>query len=169
MIFFLDMDGVINTSRVAVSKPGDQAFSLYGHIDPICVNYINRWADIIDTSYGESTRIVLTSTWRARHSNYSTVDMMLSGMGVSPPAHHDFATRRTAMSINGVTDMRGFQINDWLREHPEETNWIIIDDDGDMMDEQKDRFIQTHYRDGILFKHHLQFETIVTNMYGNAP
>ena len=169
MIFFLDMDGVLNTSRVATSKPDDQAISLYGHIDPICVDYINRWAEIIDKSYGEETRIVMSSTWRVSHSDYSTVDMMLSGMGVSPPAHRDFGTRRTAMTVNGVTDIRGFQIRDWLLEHPEEPNWIIIDDDGDMMDEQNHRFIQTHYRDGILFKHHLQFETIVTNMYGKEP
>lgn len=168
MIFFLDMDGVLNNTRVAASKPDDQAISMYGQIDPICVNYINRWAEMIDQSYNEDTRIVLSSTWRGHHSDYSTVDMMLSVMGIHPPAHRDFGTRRTAMTINGVTDIRGFQIRDWLLDHPEETHWMIIDDDGDMMDEQKHRFIQTHYRDGILFKHHIQFEEMLPKIFGDA-
>lgn len=45
--------------------------------------------------------------------------------------------------------LRGQEIKDWLMEHPEVENYVIIDDDGDMLDEQLFHFVQTNYEYGI--------------------
>jgi len=165
MIFFLDMDGVLNNVRVAMSQPEQYMHNNFGWIDPICVQFINNWAAIIKDKYDEDTYIVLTSTWRSPHENHTTVSMMLSVMGIMPLAHKDFKTRYTGMTIDGVHDIRGNQINDWLDDHPDETHWIIIDDDSDFTEEQKLRHIHTDGENGILYSHHIQFEEIVEQIY----
>jgi hypothetical protein len=165
MIFFLDMDGVLNTARVCLTHPKDTIHNMYGRIDPICVNFINKWAAIIKDEYNVDTEIVLSSTWRGRHDESGTLDMMFGAMGLQPFVHKDFKTRRTGMTIDGVSDIRGFQIRDWLNDHPEVKNWIIIDDDSDFTEEQKPRHIHTDVNNGILFEHHLQFEEMIEKIY----
>ena len=44
---------------------------------------------------------------------------------------------------------RGGEIQTWLNEHPEVENYVIIDDDADMLDEQLYHFVQTNYEHGI--------------------
>lgn len=44
---------------------------------------------------------------------------------------------------------RGSEIKEWLDAHPEVTNYVIIDDDNDMLDEQEPHFVQTSWYDGI--------------------
>lgn len=44
---------------------------------------------------------------------------------------------------------RGGEIEAWLNVHPEVENYVIIDDDGDMLDSQLYHFVQTNYEDGI--------------------
>lgn len=38
---------------------------------------------------------------------------------------------------------RGVEIAEYLTEHSDITNYVILDDDSDMLLEQKDHFIQT--------------------------
>ena len=40
MIFFLDMDGVLNNVRVAKSQPEQYMHNNFGWIDPICIQFI---------------------------------------------------------------------------------------------------------------------------------
>lgn len=44
---------------------------------------------------------------------------------------------------------RGSEIKEWLDEHPEVTNYVIIDDDNDMLEEQEPYLVQTSWYDGI--------------------
>ena len=37
----------------------------------------------------------------------------------------------------------------WLDEHPEATNYVIIDDDNDVLDEQDSHLVQTSWLTGI--------------------
>lgn len=164
-VFFLDMDGVVNNTRVTLSQPEHIGPSLYGNIDPICVAFINRWAEYIHSSYNDEVQIVLTTTWRGAHESYRTVDMMLGVMNMRPLVHKDFKTRRTGMTIDGVSDIRGNQISDWLKDHPDVTKWIIIDDDSDFTDEQKVRHVHTDVYDGILMRHHVATIDIIDKIY----
>lgn len=57
-------------------------------------------------------------------------------------------------NIYGITPgttkrYRGEEIQMWLDEHPEVTNYVIIDDDNDMLDSQESHLVQTSWYDGI--------------------
>ena len=41
----------------------------------------------------------------------------------------------------GIRKVRGDEIDKWLKEHPEYDDYLIFDDDSDMLPHQKDRFI----------------------------
>ena len=45
--------------------------------------------------------------------------------------------------------LRGDEIKDWLDEHSDVENYVIIDDDGDMRDDQLYHFVQTNFEDGL--------------------
>lgn len=164
-IFFLDMDGVINNPRVSLSFPPKKVHQMYGWIDPVSVNFLNRWADYIEDQHGDEVEIVLSTTWRGPHKNWSTAEMMLSAQGVEPRVHKNFKTRNTGMTIDGVKDIRGFQIRDWLNENPSHTNWMLIDDSSDFTDEQKLRHVHTDVEDGILSRHHFAAIEIIDKIY----
>ena len=44
---------------------------------------------------------------------------------------------------------RGVEIEQWLSEHKDVTNYVILDDDSDMLLSQKKHFIKTHALRGI--------------------
>ena len=44
---------------------------------------------------------------------------------------------------------RGTEIQMWLDAHPEVENYVILDDDTDMLDNQSDHFVQTSYEEGL--------------------
>ena len=44
---------------------------------------------------------------------------------------------------------RGLEINQWLKEHEDVTNYVILDDDSDMLLCQREHFIKTHTLRGI--------------------
>ena len=41
----------------------------------------------------------------------------------------------------------------WLEKHPEVDNYLIFDDDKNILDEQSDNFIQTEIRFGLQERH----------------
>ena len=49
----------------------------------------------------------------------------------------------------GLGNGRGGEIQQYLNDHPEIDNYVIIDDDGDMWDSQLYHFVQTNYEDVI--------------------
>lgn len=165
MIFFLDFDGVVNNTRVSVSKPEGQSHNMFGWIDPISVGLINKWSSHIERYYKDEVEVVITSTWRSSIPTASAAQMILGTMGLSMFVHKDHRTRPTGMTINGKTDIRGYQIRDWLDDHPDETKWIIIDDDDDFTSEQKERLVQTDTYNGVLLKHHIRAEEIIGQLY----
>lgn len=38
---------------------------------------------------------------------------------------------------------RGYEIEEWLNKHPEVENYVILDDDDDMLDSQLNNFVRT--------------------------
>jgi len=44
---------------------------------------------------------------------------------------------------------RGREIKDYLSQHPEITDYVIIDDDDDFLPEQEDKFVQTWHQYGL--------------------
>lgn len=153
MILFLDMDGVLCTGRAMAAITRGVQSSPFAAIDPVGVGIINKWVRYLADAWQEETQIVFSSTWRIGQ-NFVGISQLLGAIGLYPTLHKDWTTRYQSMTVGGVVDIRGFQIRDWLLDHPEETRWAILDDDDDMMDEQRSRFIHTDAFNGITMQNH---------------
>ena len=144
-VIFLDFDGVITTLKSKYKLDSD-ALSLLGKI-------INS----------TDAKIVISSSWRQRTLDSTikalqdTSDFRLNGI-VFP-----FIDRIVGITdrIYGValTDkekhislLRGVEIREWLHEHPEVTNYVILDDDSDMLLEQANHFVKTDTYEGLTNK-----------------
>ena len=130
-VVFLDIDGVLTT----VTWKGYQEFN------PICTGLLKSF---LETS---GYKIVISSTWRWEGiNNGSPLDIQLDKYDLKKYLVEDWRTLR-------LTAQRGVEIKDWLMRHPEVDHYIILDDDCDMLEEQKDNFIQTSAMNGLLFEH----------------
>lgn len=141
-VIFLDFDGVITTLK-SKYKLDLKALSLL--------------KEIINAT---DAKIVISSSWR-RHTLEDTIkelqdtsDVRMNGI------EFPFIDR-----IIGITDrifgfaltdkekhislLRGVEIREWLKEHPEVTNYVILDDDSDMLLEQANHFVKTDTYEGL--------------------
>jgi hypothetical protein len=148
-IIFLDIDGVICLSREWGSRMRKiKRWELEGgegnppvdirldDFNKIAVNVLN---DIILTS---GVDIVISSDWRL----YATLDEMKDlfhqyGVIKGPI---DFTPE--LQNVTKRSDIRVDEINLWLSNHPEVTNWVAIDD-MDLSD--LDNFVKCREREGL--------------------
>ena len=133
-VLFLDIDGVLNSSRSCA------AFGGYPHgfgsddmrkFDAIALGLIQRLCRAVP-----DLRIILSSTWRRDRAP------MEAGLALRLPIIDSTPV------LNGK---RGDEIAHWLAAHPGVTEWAIVDDDSDMLPEQHARFVQTKHSDGLAF------------------
>lgn len=141
-IIFLDIDGVLNSEK----------FSIWIHEHPeFCENGGHFWIDpekvemVINLCEETGAKIVISSSWRS-WSLRATLE--------------DFSTYRDLSKLNpyivGVTPRfinfkfmsRGYEIQDYLNSHSV-TNYCIIDDDTDMLEEQQENFVRTDCQVGL--------------------
>lgn len=156
-IIFLDIDGVLNNEVFpnafwAILKQAElkreQAKSLhkivmrddYGNY--FCPTATNALAYLIENT---KAKIVISSTWRfmgEEKIKQMWIDRKLPGEVIGVTGRHD-------------TRHRGEEINDWIdnwtTENAEIMNYVIIDDDDDMMPHQKNCFIHTNPTYGLTF------------------
>jgi hypothetical protein len=128
---FLDVDGVLNSNSTYQRTPDG-----YTGIDELRVEIL---ANAIK-KYGKA-ELVLTSDWKVMRETAADYQYLLSKLG------------EYGLSISGKTNdnvsNRGEGINDYLKEHPEIDDFIILDDKTfDFSDDKKlwERLILT---DGI--------------------
>ena len=102
-----------------------------------------------------NAKIVISSSWR--HSNLEDTIKSIIGYTKKCPK-----TKMLYWLVDNLYDVtpwisakkfkdssRGGQIQTWLDNHSKEVeNYVIIDDDGDMLDSQLFHFIQTDYQTG---------------------
>lgn len=128
-VIFLDIDGVLN-----VIPQGHDAYG--GIFHPEFVDNLER---IINET---GAKIVISSSWR--HSGLQKILNMwkfrnLPGevIGVTPDLYRrvDFEGERKMV--------RGDEIQAILDQQPEITNYVILDDDDDMLSGQIGNFVQT--------------------------
>jgi hypothetical protein len=94
---------------------------------------------------GAGCRIVVSSTWRL---NCATPDNDGSELGQKLGEHglRNFLFRPSWRTPSGG-QCRGEEIAAWLKAHPEITDYMIIDDDSDMLPGQP--LVKTHGHDGM--------------------
>lgn len=138
---FLDFDGVITTLKSNWT------------IDNKKMELVKRICD------ETGAKIVISSSWR-RYTLEQTIESITQRQiekGHTPflmPEYVIDITARMYAFKHGNREThygiyRGVEINQWLEEHPEVANYVILDDDSDMLLSQKKNFIKTHPYRGI--------------------
>jgi hypothetical protein len=143
-ILFLDIDGVLNSSRSAVAFGGyPHSFSPEDMLkfDNIAIALIRRLC--------KETRceIVLSSSWR--------YDITAED-----------AAKALSLPIIDVTPIlsntsRGFEINAWMAKHPDVQCYAIVDDIAAMLDFQKPFFVKTNNEEGLTLINYLDLKYVL--------
>lgn len=145
---FLDIDGVLNHEQWYESQhnnPDAKPFP-YSCFDPQCVTRVN---EILEKT---GAQLVISSSWRLDKELYLTLNSvgLKSKFECTP-----YWRNRGCESFT----RRGEEIQEFLRTHnynSETDNFVIIDDDSDMLEEQLPHFFQTvgesWYQDPSLIK-----------------
>lgn len=132
-VLFLDIDGVLNSARSCIANHGyPHSFDEHNMpmFDTIAVSLIRGLCAKGDVS------VVVSSAWRILH------DWDAIGRGLDLP---------TIGNTPQLVGERGKEIAAWLAEHPEVEQYAIVDDDDDMLAEQRPFFVKTNGMDGLMF------------------
>lgn len=120
-VLFLDIDGVVNCATTTQRHRG------FIGIDPHMAFKVGKI--VLDTG----CEIVLSSSWRHFDKGREEVDKQVyKTIDITPDAPNGF---------------RGDEINMWLKEHPEVTQYAILDDDSDFHPDQP--LFKTAWKTGI--------------------
>ncbi len=99
--------------------------------------------NIVDAT---GAKIIVSSSWR-RNSIEETKIAICNRIKNAPELMRWFV--ENLYDVTGIGANRGKEINQYLLNHKDITNYIIIDDDSDMLPEQLFHFIQTDWGTGI--------------------
>lgn len=155
-VIFLDLDGVLNvevfiTAVVDVCKREGLDFNKhlhdqYGNL--FCPMATGMLKHLIDRT---NAKIVISSTWRSsglEKMKQMWLDRSLPGEVIGVTPHYRYLFGDIDLAFDEKFE-RGFEIQSYLDDHPEITNYLILDDDNDMLPSQLSNFIQTHEQYGI--------------------
>ncbi len=165
-ILFLDLDGPLNNevfpnAFFAICKQvelkNEEAHALHGIVmrddygNLFCPTATNMLAHIIEKTQAS---IVISSTWRG--SGLKAMQDMwksrgLPGEVIDITPFYDKRGEFSHLPFKHRAE-RGNEIAIWLKDHPEVTSYVIIDDDSDMLPEQEQFFVQVNDRYGITFE-----------------
>lgn len=126
-ILFLDIDGVVNCVTTA------QRYRGFIGIDPYMAILVDR---IIQST---GCKVVLSSTWRLTEDGRDEVRRQVC----------DFidCTPDMQKGHNYGFTKRGYEIEAWLKNHPEVKKYAILDDNTDMLPDQP--FFKTSWTVGL--------------------
>lgn len=127
-IIFLDIDGVLNSERSVEAQYDDKfKHNVYGpaYFDPLAIKLIEKL--VIETD----SKIVISSSWRI-------------GRVI---ADFDFLPQVVGLTTTQHLGIRGHQIQHYIDDNEIE-RYVIIDDDSDMLEHQKDFFVHVNGMNG---------------------
>jgi hypothetical protein len=146
-IIFLDIDGVLNSTEYYTTI--DRKNEDWDRFNPQAVEYIKKLCDEF------SARIVISSTWRFGARQQLKNEMIKSGL--IKHLHKDWKTPQL------ISQHRGEEINAWLKKHSDINNYVILDDDEEMLNEQQPNFVQTKLLIGMQEEHYTKAKEIFGN------
>ncbi len=115
-VIFLDFDGVLNTPAYLDEVGYDGPVAASGQIDTRAVDELNCLVALT------GAKVVVSSTWRKYYS-VEGLQQLLESRG--------FRGEIIGKTLE-LWCYRGAEIRDWLYEHPEVEQFVILDDDNDM-------------------------------------
>lgn len=143
-VIFLDFDGVITT---VLSN---------WKLDKKKMDMVKQICD------ATGAKIVVSSSWR-RYTIEQTIELITTKQKEKHCQHFlypeyiiDITARMYGFKSGNREEhfglYRGVEIEQWLSEHQDVTNYVILDDDTDMLLCQKNNFIKTNAYSGICKK-----------------
>ena len=137
---FLDVDGVLNTSKTTKRLECCEEFTF------VDTRKILRLRDIVERT---GAQIVLSSTWRFGADPRA---LFLERAGYDE-LRREFLRVRCPIWVD-ITPIfpqakRWQEINAWLELHPEVKEFIILDDVGEELKPLADHLVLTNMRDGL--------------------
>jgi len=147
-ILFLDIDGVLNSEEFYKNefKTGDRK----SRFDSSAISIIKK----IIQEY--SLEIVISSTWR-----FGAIDLLMNELqknNLIQYVHNDWYTPVIHPAH------RGTEIKYWLDLHPDVTEYLIIDDDENILEEQKNNFVKTCIQKGLRSEHYNRVRAIFSKV-----
>lgn len=159
-VIFLDFDGVLNSTEtwrkrgkgLALGGPREGLTGGLRGLDPDHVGPLNQ---IVQES---GAKIVISSSWR--------LDKKLDDMDKLDELRLYLKQAGAECDVIGMTSsgafdpvrgignssIRGYQIQEWLNDHPEVTHFVILDDSDDMV-HLLPKLVQTNDRTGLERRH----------------
>jgi hypothetical protein len=138
-IIFLDFDGVLNSQLWYVRTKGSRE---QDDLDKEAIEFLNHL--IKDTG----AKVVVSSTWRLGRTVDELQEILTRNGFIG-----EVIDKTISMNIgkDGDCILRGNEILQWMKAHPEilgcyysdYKNYVIFDDDSDMLYWQRNNFIQT--------------------------
>jgi hypothetical protein len=167
-VIFLDIDGVLN-SEAHLQRLDDQHRQL-GHSDPTRPKHETRCecyrlecqidqdavARLNRLVAETGAKIVVSSSWRKLldppelHRVLVSHGLIAEIIGETPDGHKDPAMLATFRHLERI--FRGYEIDFWLKQHPEVERFVILDDASDM-EMHTNRLVQTDFQEGLLDEH----------------
>lgn len=128
-VLFLDIDGVLISTRTCVAHGGFPCELTHTEaFDWVAIKLLQRLCD------SSGIQVVLSSAWRLTHDFKDVAKAF------------DLPIIDRTPSLAGP---RGAEIQHWLDNHVEVTNYAILDDDPDMLDSQAPHFVKTSGHEGM--------------------
>jgi hypothetical protein len=151
-VIFLDIDGVLNSGdnmralhRLKVNHGIGETRDQHGQLfDDRCVNFL----DCIIRETG--AKLVISSTWR--RAGLDKMKSMWNDRGLPGEVIDITPTTQDPEICERYFQPgadRGYEIQEWLENHPEVEQYVILDDDSDMLHHQPFVKCGGHY--GITF------------------
>lgn len=147
-ILFLDIDGVLNSDLYYRSV--DRTKANWTRFDPTVVVLIKKLIEEF------SLKVVITSTWR-----FGAVKMLKDELIKSGLISHLHMHWKTP---NIHPPHRGSEIKLWIEKHHDVNDYVIIDDDMSILDEQKTNYVQTELKIGMNEIHYSQAKEILSSI-----
>lgn len=158
-VIFLDFDGVLNSSAsfVCENRKKKRAVKNYytgkGGLSNKSAKQIRinqTFSEVCASNFQyildkcPDVKVVISSTWRILH-DMDWLKEKLEEYGIDSSKVID----KTPRIIQGFRSApRGEEISEWLAEHPEVTDYVILDDNSDMT-VHMEKFVQTTWLDGL--------------------
>lgn len=141
-VIFLDFDGVITIPETKWN---------------ISLVHVKRIKMICDQT---GAKLVISSSWQRyagtknetreeRVKNWLDGILMKNINGPIKKFFEDYTYDMSGRFYGEFGNVRGSDIKSWLARNPDVDNYVIIDDEGDMLDEQLYHFVQTDWVFGI--------------------